>query len=100
MPAASGGKTPGCWVDLFEGRGFSGKVRRLHGPGEFHGPQHGGVTPRSLIVGPAAVLEAIGSPKPFTLRPRQIISDLNKPRWVGKFVAFRILLATPAGSSD
>ncbi len=30
-------RSNGCWVDVFDGEGFTGNTRRLHGPAEFPG---------------------------------------------------------------
>jgi len=48
----------GCWLDLFEYPGFTGRRLRLFGPGDYVnlrvGPEEWGDEVRSLVVGPCA----------------------------------------------
>src|SRR5271155_4111639 len=44
----------GCWVDLFEGPWFTGKLRRLYGPAEIHKAAIQDFLAGSMIVGPEA----------------------------------------------
>lgn len=54
-----------CWIDIFEGDQFMGKMRRIFGPAELKKPKA-----RSVIVGPKAhvLLEVRRGAKPTVLR--------------------------------
>ena len=51
-------QSKGCWVDLYEGQGFTGKRLRLFGPGDYVSlrvaPEDWGDEVRSIIAGPCA----------------------------------------------
>jgi hypothetical protein len=76
----------GCWVDLYEGPWFGGKLRRLRGPADFlKTPQF-----RSVIVGPQATVVEADKKRGATLRPRQIVPDAGR-RFEGKLTTIRVL---------
>jgi hypothetical protein len=59
------GRSNGCWVDVFDAEGFSGNMRRLHGPAEFIGmrirEKDWGESIASINVGPAAYVQCFDS---------------------------------------
>lgn len=87
-------KSPvGCWVDVFDGPVFSGKLRRLRGPAQFRGLEGRAISPGSLIVGPEAVLVVQRTPKPVSLHPKQVIPEVAKTRLAGAIEDFKIVTA-------
>jgi len=59
------GRSNGCWIDVFDAEGFSGNMRRLHGPAEFIGlrirEKDWGESIASINVGPAAYVQCFDS---------------------------------------
>jgi hypothetical protein len=59
------GRSNGCWIDVFDGEGFTGNMRRLLGPAEFIGlrirENNWGETIASINVGPAAYVQCFES---------------------------------------
>lgn len=81
----------GCWVDFFDGPVFSGTMRRLRGPVAFPLSKRASAPPRSLIVGPDAVVVILGNTKAVKLNPNQVLPDLAKIGLSGRLDDFRIL---------
>ncbi|HUB26739.1 MAG TPA: hypothetical protein VL992_15040 [Tepidisphaeraceae bacterium] len=73
--------TSGCWVDVYACACFAGKLKRIYGPGRIRIGRVG-----SLIVGPDARVVAAGA----SLRPKQLVPDLDAARWKGKLDSFEV----------
>jgi hypothetical protein len=93
-PKAAGGKSfkvikkvEGCWIDVFEKPWFTGKLKRLRGPGRFGPLARAG----SLIVGPTAKVLHLDAHNRPALQPRQIVPELAKPRTGGEFRGFLLV---------
>jgi hypothetical protein len=58
LPSVATVVAVGCWVDLFEGTEFKGKMRRLFGPSAYmrlrNSARNWGIPIRSVVAGPGA----------------------------------------------
>ena len=80
-------KVAGCWIDVFEKPWFTGKLKRLRGPGRFGPLNRAG----SLIVGPTAKVLHLDAHNRPALQPRQIVPELSKPRTDGRLRGFLLV---------
>jgi len=79
----------GCWVDLYSGTYFAGRLKRIYGPGRIRVARIG-----SLIVGPEAWVVPTGRGRGVNLRPfrsRRIIPDLDTLWRKGKLKSLKVV---------
>jgi hypothetical protein len=90
LVAAAETQLPGCWVDVYEGPVFGGRGRRIAGPATLDHPLDFGLTPRSLIVGPEALVFVGQQPNRKRLRPGTVLPDVKNLRGPLKLSLFQI----------
>jgi hypothetical protein len=83
----------GCWLDIYEGPWFTGKLRRLRGPGHVQDPHHKGRVPGSVIVGPNARVARHDLERCAALQPRQIVPEFAKQPFARKLKSVHLLAA-------
>ena len=79
----------GCWLDIYDGPWFEGRLRRLRGPAA----KCDGRGARSAIVGPCAVVIHADGSVCKTLQPGKIIPDLVNSPLKGKLSHFSLAVA-------
>ena len=90
----------GCWMDLYDGPCFGGRVRRIVGPATVPPPNPPGKPAGSLIVGPQAVVFAGPQPKCKQFGPGTVLPDVTKLRGPLQLTFLKTRRATRRASSS
>jgi hypothetical protein len=80
----------GCWIDLYEGPWFTGKLRRLYGPVELHTAAIDDFRQGSMIVGPEAKVVTKHTHTTRLCKPKQLIPDLARFATAGKLEGLEV----------
>src|SRR5215217_5814398 len=103
MPRLFVSQSRGCWVDLFEKRGFRGRPLRLFGPADYVNlwvaPEEWGKAAGSLEAGPAAFVQCFNElnfrETVTWLAPGQRVPDVSRLPGTGDLDSMRLFDRPP-----